>query len=55
LRYGIIFWGEESENQKAFKLQKRILHSMKGVKKRKLCREMFREYKITYPEVLSYF
>jgi hypothetical protein len=33
LRYGIIFWRGESESQKVLKLQKKVLHTMKGVKK----------------------
>jgi hypothetical protein len=33
LRYGTIFWGGESEPREVFKLQKKVLHTMKGVKK----------------------
>jgi len=35
-RYGIILWGEEIENIKVLKIQKRVLCSVKGLIKESL-------------------
>jgi hypothetical protein len=41
--YGLIFWGGEGESNKVLKIQKRILHLMKGVNSRTSCRRIFKE------------
>jgi hypothetical protein len=38
LRYGIIFWGGVGDSTKVFKIQKRALHIMSGLRKQESCR-----------------
>lgn len=45
-RYGIIFWGANSEIQKVFVLQKRIVRSMFQLKYRESCKGIFKENNI---------
>jgi hypothetical protein len=47
VRYGIIFWGGENECSKVLKLQKGVLHIMKGVNRWESCRVIFKELKIS--------
>jgi hypothetical protein len=44
--YGIIFWGGDSQAQKAFVMQKRILRVMMNMRPRDSCREIFKRIKI---------
>ena len=46
MSYGIIFWGNSSYAIKIFKLQKRIIRIITGVKNRDSCRELFKNLKI---------
>jgi hypothetical protein len=42
LRYGILFWGGDSQSTKVFKLQKKVVRLICNVKRRMSCRELFR-------------
>jgi hypothetical protein len=42
LSYGIIFWGQSTNSNKLFKLQKRVVRVMTGYGKRSSCRDLFR-------------
>jgi hypothetical protein len=44
-----IFWGGESESSKVLKIQKSMLHLMKGINNRKSYRPIFKELKILLP------
>jgi hypothetical protein len=46
LRYGIIFWGVEGDSAKVFKMQKRMLRVIGGLRKRESCRQVFEDYGI---------
>ena len=46
LRYGIIFWGGDSQGVKVFKLQKKVVRLMCNVKKTVSCRDLFRKLSI---------
>src|SRR5215471_3007187 len=46
LRYGILFWGGDSQGLKAFKMQKRVVRSMCNVKNGTSCRELFKKLRI---------
>jgi hypothetical protein len=47
--YGLIFLGGESESGKVLKIQKRILHLMRGVNSRTSRRPIFKELRILLP------
>lgn len=46
LRYGIIFWGNSTDANTAFKAQKRCIRSMFGLKTVDTCKPYFKKYKI---------
>ena len=46
VRYGIIFWGNATNNYKAFKLQKRVKEIMSRAEPRASCRSLFRRLEI---------
>jgi hypothetical protein len=46
LRYGIIFWGNEGDSIKVFKIQKRVLQIIGGLGNQKSCRLNFEDYSI---------
>ena len=46
LRYGIIFWGGDSESKTAYKVQKRVIQKITGASKCKSCRQIFKDYRI---------
>jgi hypothetical protein len=46
LRYGILFWGGDSQSTKVFKLQKKVVRLICNVKRRMSCRELFRALNI---------
>jgi hypothetical protein len=46
LTYGIIFWGNTPHSNAIFKMQKRILRIMVGIRNRDSCREYFKGLKI---------
>jgi hypothetical protein len=46
LRYGIILWGGASESNNTFKLQKKALRIISGVRYHMLCRQIFKDYSI---------
>jgi len=46
LRYGILFWGGDSQGIKVFKMQKKVVRLMCNVKKRTSCRELFKQLSI---------
>ena len=46
IRYGIIFWGNSKGVERIFKMQKRILRNIFGLKKRETCRLIFEENEI---------
>ena len=41
LRYGIIFWGEDSESKTEFKVQKRFVRIISGANKYESCIKNF--------------
>ena len=46
LRYGIVFWGDSTEVDRVFKLQKRCIRAMFGLKQQDSCRPYFRAHGI---------
>jgi hypothetical protein len=46
MEYGVIFWGNSAGVDKVFKLQKRIVRIMAGVRSRCSCRGLFRKLDI---------
>jgi len=46
LTYGIIFWGNSHYSNAIFKMQKRIIRIMVGIRNRDSCREYFKRLKI---------
>jgi len=53
--YGIIFWGNSSNNRKVFTLQKRIIRVMVGAHPRTSCRRLFKRLGIlTVPSQYIY-
>jgi hypothetical protein len=46
LTYGIIFWGNNHHSNVIFKMQKRIIRIMVGIRNRDSCREHFKRLKI---------
>jgi hypothetical protein len=46
LTYGLVFWSNSYHNNIVFKLQKRIIRIMVGIRDRESCREYFRKLKI---------
>lgn len=46
LRYGIIFWGNSTNKEIAFKAQKRCIRAMFNLKQTDSCRPFFKKYKL---------
>ena len=46
LRYGILFWGGDSQSTKVFKLQKKVVRLICNVKRKMSCRELFKTLNI---------
>jgi hypothetical protein len=46
LRYGIIFWGGDIDNNNIFKLQKRVIRIISGTSRKTSCRQIFKDYNI---------
>jgi hypothetical protein len=46
MSYGLVFWGNSCHSNTFFKLQKRIIRIMVGIRDRESCREYFRKLKI---------
>jgi hypothetical protein len=46
MTYGIIFWGNSPHSIKAFRIQKKVIRIIMGLKMRYSCRESFKEMKI---------
>jgi hypothetical protein len=46
MAYGIIFWGNSTNNSKIFTIQKRAIRIIMGRKSRDSCRNIFKELKI---------
>jgi hypothetical protein len=46
ITYGIIFWGNSSYTIKLFRIQKRAIRIMMGLKKKDSCRSSFKEMEI---------
>jgi len=46
LRYIIIFWGADNESIPIFKLKKRVIRLMCGVRTGISCKQLFKDYKI---------
>ena len=46
LRYGILFWGGDSQSTKVFKLQKKVVRVICNVKRKTSCTELFRTLSI---------
>jgi hypothetical protein len=44
-KYGIIFWGGDSESKTAFIVQKRVIRIISGANNCKSCRTIFKEYR----------
>jgi hypothetical protein len=46
MTYGLVFWGNRYHSNTVFKLQKRIIRTMVGIRNRESCREYFKKLKI---------
>jgi hypothetical protein len=46
LRYGILFWGGDSQSTKVFKIQKKVVRLIRNVNRKTSCRELFRTLNI---------
>jgi len=46
IKYGIIFWGNSSNNGKIFTLQKKIIRMMAGAQSRTSCSSLFKQLQI---------
>jgi hypothetical protein len=46
ITYGIIFWGNSSYTVKLFRIQKRVMRIMMGLKKKDSCKNPFKEMKM---------
>jgi hypothetical protein len=46
LSYGLIFWGNSTDINKVFYIQKKIIRIMAGVKIRVSCRKLFRKFNV---------
>jgi hypothetical protein len=46
MSYGLVFWANSYHSNTVFKLQKRIIRIMVGIRDRESCREYFRKLKI---------
>ena len=46
LRYGILFWGGDSQGLKVFKMRKKLVRTMCNVSKRTACRDLFKKLSI---------
>jgi hypothetical protein len=46
LRYGVLFWGGDSQSAEVFKLQKKVVRLICNVKRKTSCRELFRTLNI---------
>jgi hypothetical protein len=46
MTYGLVFWGNSYHSDTVFKLQKRIIRIMVGLRYRESCREYYRKLKI---------
>ena len=46
LRYGILFWGSDSQSTKVFKLQKKVVRLICNVKRKTSCRELLKTLNI---------
>ena len=46
LRYGILFWGGDSQSTKVFKLQKQVVRLICNIKRKTSCRESFKTLNI---------
>jgi hypothetical protein len=46
LRYGIIFWGDDPQSTKVFKIQKKVVRLIYNVNRKMSCRELFRTLNI---------
>jgi hypothetical protein len=42
MSYGIIFWGNSTDNTKIFKIEKRAFRIITGSKNRDSCRDLFK-------------
>lgn len=50
LRYGVVFWGQSTNRELVFKLQKRCIRSMFGLRRTDSCMPYFKKYNIlTFP------
>jgi hypothetical protein len=46
LRYGLIFWGGDTNSESVFKLQKRIIRIISGVGRYASCKQLFKDLNI---------
>jgi hypothetical protein len=46
MSYGLVFWGNSYHSNTVFKVQKRIIRIMVGIRGRESCREYFRKLKL---------
>jgi len=54
MMYGLVFWGNSSDNIKIFRLQKKIIRMMMGCRSRDSYRKIFVTWK-SYPSILKMF
>jgi hypothetical protein len=46
MSYGIIFWGNSTDDKEVFYIQNKIIRIMAGTKRRASCRELFEKFNI---------
>jgi hypothetical protein len=46
MRYGLVFWGGDSRGKKVFRLLKRVIQIMSGVRRYPSCRQLFKDLSI---------
>jgi hypothetical protein len=53
--YGIIFWGNSSNKQKIFKLQKRAIRIITGSTNKDSCRNLFKSWQFAAAITVHFF
>ena len=46
MSYGIIFWGNQPQSEKIFKIQKRVIRIITNSRAKDSCRELFKKLEI---------
>jgi hypothetical protein len=46
MKYGIVFWGTGCDSIKFFRMQKKVIRLIAGIKKCESCRQIFKDFKV---------